>query len=324
MRVLDELGFYVLAGQPKSSRAILVDEVRDGEALGLGTAFISERYNKKEAATLSGAAGAVSERIRDRDRGDEPQHPAPDRHRRLRAHDAEPHRRTLRARSRARHPACCRTRSASPASRPRRWRTSPASCAGCSTAKSIIGHDGPAGKFPVLHLDASLDEYLPMSIVAFGPNTLALGGPLLRRGRAAHLLHRRDDGALRADGEARGRGGRPRSRVGARLVVLRDDRRPPPRRQAADEVGRPARHLPPGLRRPARAHQRLGSGTCSSASSPTRRAERPGPRRGRHDRAARARRDTHSRRVARAERDRHPRNNASPRCGTSSRSAATA
>src|SRR5262245_66309241 len=59
----DELGFYVLAGQPRSSRD-LVDEVRTGEALGFGTAFISERYNKKEVATLSGAAGAVSERIR--------------------------------------------------------------------------------------------------------------------------------------------------------------------------------------------------------------------------------------------------------------------
>jgi probable F420-dependent oxidoreductase len=40
----------------------------------------------------------------------------------------------------------------------------------------IFGHDGPAGKFPVLHLDRSLDEHLPMSVVAFGPNTLALGG----------------------------------------------------------------------------------------------------------------------------------------------------
>ena len=35
----------------------------DGERLGFGTAFVSERYNKKEAATLSGAVGAVSERL---------------------------------------------------------------------------------------------------------------------------------------------------------------------------------------------------------------------------------------------------------------------
>ncbi len=40
----------------------------------------------------------------------------------------------------------------------------------------IVGHDGPAGRFPVLHLSSELDEYLPMSVVAFGPNTLRLGG----------------------------------------------------------------------------------------------------------------------------------------------------
>ena len=60
--ILEELGFYTLAGQPGTSRE-LVTEVIDAERLGLGTAFISERYNKKEAATLSGAAGAVTERI---------------------------------------------------------------------------------------------------------------------------------------------------------------------------------------------------------------------------------------------------------------------
>src|SRR4249919_1100999 len=35
----------------------------EGDALGLGSAFISERYNIKEAATLSGAAAAASRRI---------------------------------------------------------------------------------------------------------------------------------------------------------------------------------------------------------------------------------------------------------------------
>src|SRR3954463_9310096 len=60
--VLEELGFYTLAGQAASSRD-LVREVVDGEALGLGTVFISERYDRKEAATLSGAAGAVTEKI---------------------------------------------------------------------------------------------------------------------------------------------------------------------------------------------------------------------------------------------------------------------
>src|SRR5215210_5422435 len=62
MQRFAELGFYTLAGQAPSSRD-LIQEVRDAEAMGLGTAWISERYDKKEAATLSGAAGAVTERI---------------------------------------------------------------------------------------------------------------------------------------------------------------------------------------------------------------------------------------------------------------------
>src|SRR5262249_17096403 len=40
----------------------------------------------------------------------------------------------------------------------------------------IIGHDGPAGTWPVLFLDDRLDEHLPMSLVAFGPQTLKLAG----------------------------------------------------------------------------------------------------------------------------------------------------
>ena len=59
---MNELAFYTLAGQPKSP-ADLIDEVRSGEAMGLGSAFISERLNIKEAATLSGAAGAVTKEL---------------------------------------------------------------------------------------------------------------------------------------------------------------------------------------------------------------------------------------------------------------------
>ena len=40
----------------------------------------------------------------------------------------------------------------------------------------IIGHDGPAGRYPVLHLDPTFDEDIPLGLVAFGPNSLALGG----------------------------------------------------------------------------------------------------------------------------------------------------
>ena len=59
---LNELGFYTLAGQPSSSRD-LIDEIRLAEQLGLGSAFISERFDKKEAAVLSGAAELTVFRI---------------------------------------------------------------------------------------------------------------------------------------------------------------------------------------------------------------------------------------------------------------------
>ena len=170
----DELGFYVLAGQPATSRDLLA-EVRDGERMGFGTAFISERYNKKEAAALSGAAGAVSERIRIE---------------------------TAATNHNTRHPMVtagfARTMQSLTGGRfvlgigrgitllqdafgqGRITTAQMEDFAGLMRrlfrGEVIIGHDGPAGKFPVLHLDATLDEYLPMSIVAFGPNSLALGG----------------------------------------------------------------------------------------------------------------------------------------------------
>lgn len=63
-RVLDELGYYLLAGAGGEGPATLMDEARRGEELGFGTAFISERWNVKEASSLvGGAACAVTSRM---------------------------------------------------------------------------------------------------------------------------------------------------------------------------------------------------------------------------------------------------------------------
>ena len=119
-----ELGFYTLAGAPKSPRE-LIDEVREAEALGLGAAFISERFNIKEACTLSGAAGAVSDdlRIITGATNHNTRHPMVTAV--LRDDHALPDRRPVHARHRPGHRRCCRTPTACPASPPRRWRTSP-------------------------------------------------------------------------------------------------------------------------------------------------------------------------------------------------------
>jgi len=173
-RTLDELGFYTLAGQPDSSRD-LINEVIEAERLGLGTAFISERYNKKEAATLSGAAGAVSERITIE---------------------------TAATNHNTRHPMVtagyARTMQSLTGGRfvlglgrgiaalqdvygiDRITTAQMEDFAGLMRrlfrGEVILGHDGPAGRFPILHLDSALDEHLPLGIVAFGPNTLELAG----------------------------------------------------------------------------------------------------------------------------------------------------
>jgi alkanesulfonate monooxygenase SsuD/methylene tetrahydromethanopterin reductase-like flavin-dependent oxidoreductase (luciferase family) len=61
--VLDELGYYLLAGAGGEGPAGLMDEARRGEQMGFGTAFISERWNVKEASSLTGAACAVTNRM---------------------------------------------------------------------------------------------------------------------------------------------------------------------------------------------------------------------------------------------------------------------
>lgn len=56
------LGFYTLAGAPQSPRDMLA-ELAKAEELGLGTAFISERFNIKEAGALTGAALGATKNI---------------------------------------------------------------------------------------------------------------------------------------------------------------------------------------------------------------------------------------------------------------------
>jgi hypothetical protein len=38
--------------------------------------------------------------------------------------------------------------------------------------ETIIGHDGPAGRWPVLRLDPTFDEDIRLTLTAFGPETL--------------------------------------------------------------------------------------------------------------------------------------------------------
>ncbi len=169
-----ELGFYALAGQPGTSRE-LVDEVRNGEAMGLGTAFISERYNKKEAATLCGAAGAVTESITIAT--------AATNHNTRHPMVTAGYARTMQSLTGGRFVLGLGrgiTRLQDAFGIDRITTAQMEDFAGLMRrlfrGEVIMGHDGAAGSWPVLHIDSGLDEHLPMNLVAFGDNTLKLAG----------------------------------------------------------------------------------------------------------------------------------------------------
>lgn len=169
-----ELGFYTLAGAPQTSRAML-DEIRQAEQLGLGTAFISERFNIKEAATLSGAAAAVSSTITIA---------------------------TAATNHTTRHPivtaAWASTMHNISGGRfslgigrgidlmfnafgiPLATTASMESFAGLMRqlwrGETVFNYSDITGSYPVLRLDPSFDLDIPLTLTAFGPKTLELGG----------------------------------------------------------------------------------------------------------------------------------------------------
>jgi probable F420-dependent oxidoreductase len=171
---LNELGFYALAGAPRSP-ADMLDELADGERLGLGSTFISERFNIKEAVTLSGAAAAASSTlgIATAATNHNTRHPVVTASYATTMHRLSGGRFTLGL-----------GRGIAPMfdayGIPRITTAQLEDFAGIVRrlfrGDVILGHDGPAGSYPVLHLDATFDEDIPLGLVAFGPNSLALAG----------------------------------------------------------------------------------------------------------------------------------------------------
>jgi 5,10-methylenetetrahydromethanopterin reductase len=172
--LLPELGFYTLAGHSDSPRDS-VHEVQQAEALGIGVAFISERFNLKDAAVLSGAAGAVSTRIGIA---------------------------TAATNHNTRHPLVTATmattmhrltggrfalglgrgfdRMFDAINLPRVTSAQLEDFAGLMRrlwkGEMVLGHAGPAGSYTYLQQDASFDEEIPILLVALGERTLELAG----------------------------------------------------------------------------------------------------------------------------------------------------
>lgn len=143
--------------------------------MGLGSVFLSERFNIKEVVTLSGAAGAVSQTlgIATGVTNHNTRHPMVTASFATTMHRLTGGRFTLglgrgvdRAMKAYGLPPITTAQMEDFAGVMRRlWR-----------GEVVLGHNGPAGAWPVLALDPEFDEQIPLMLSAFGPESLRLAG----------------------------------------------------------------------------------------------------------------------------------------------------
>lgn len=170
---LSELGYYALSRHPVRP-AELVAEAQRAELLGFGTAFVSERFNVKDAAVLSGALAAASSRMGVA---------------------------TAATNHHTRHPIVTATMAATlgelsdgrfalglgrgidplwqvlglPTVTGAQLEDFAALLRRLWAGETVIGHDGPAGEFPLLNLGITV-EPPPILLVTMSPRTLELAG----------------------------------------------------------------------------------------------------------------------------------------------------
>ena len=171
---LPELGFYGLPGHTDSPRDLL-DECRRAEEIGLGACFISERFNVKEAASLTGAACAVTDRlgVATSVTNHNTRHPMVTAAWAATLHRLSGGRFSL-GLGRGFDPLFSAI-GLQPITMKqiedfvgivrRLW-----------AGETILGHDGPAGRYPFLRLDEGFDEDIPVMLAALGPKTMTWGG----------------------------------------------------------------------------------------------------------------------------------------------------
>ncbi len=174
IEALPEIGCYGLAGHTDQPRDLL-DEVVLAERLGIGSVFLSERFNVKDAGVLAGAAVAATSRIGVA---------------------------TAATNHNTRHPLVTATmattlhrmsggRYALGLGRgfdvlfdlmgvPRVTSAQLEDAVGILRrlwhGEAVAGHDGPAGQYPFLNQDATFDEDVPVLLMAVGDRSLELAG----------------------------------------------------------------------------------------------------------------------------------------------------
>ena len=169
-----ELACYGLAGHSASPRD-LVEEARHAERLGIGSVFLSERFNVKDAGVMAGAVAAATDSIGIA---------------------------TAATNHNTRHPLVTATLATS-AHRmsggryalglgrgfdmlfdvmglPRVTMAQMEDAVGIYRrlwhGEAVLGHEGPAGSYPYLNQDSSFDEDIPVVFMGIGEKTLRWAG----------------------------------------------------------------------------------------------------------------------------------------------------
>ncbi|MEE3328094.1 MAG: TIGR03857 family LLM class F420-dependent oxidoreductase [Myxococcota bacterium] len=173
-RQMNELGFYTLAGAPESPRE-LIDEVATAEELGLGSAFISERFNVKEAATLSGAVGASSTSlgIATAATNHNTRHPMVTAALAMTMHRLTNGRVSLGI-GRGIKPIF--DAFGLPGIKTAQMEDFAGLMRKIWKGEVVFGHDGPAGQFPLLAMGPAYNDDIPLTLTAFAEQSLNLGG----------------------------------------------------------------------------------------------------------------------------------------------------
>ncbi|MFV8817898.1 TIGR03857 family LLM class F420-dependent oxidoreductase [Haliea sp. E17] len=171
---LGELGFYLLAGHSDNPSDI-IGEAQRADELGLGSGFVSERFNNKDATTLCGAAAAVTRQlgIATAATNHNTRHPLITATFGMTMHKMSGGRFSLGLgrgfaglfRAMGLDPITGAQLEAAADIYRRLWQ-----------GEKISGYDGPLGKFPMLALLGEFNERIPVSLVAMGEKTQELAG----------------------------------------------------------------------------------------------------------------------------------------------------
>ena len=174
MDFLPELGFYGLPGHADNPTA-LYGQLNDAERIGIGVCFLSERFNVKEIGALTGAAVARSEHlgIASGVTNHTTRHPMVTASWAMTLHKLSSGRfavgigRGIPASANAYGILVATMAQMEDAFGlwRRMWR-----------GETIVGHDGPAGKYPALRLGPDFREEIPIMVSALGLKTMEWAG----------------------------------------------------------------------------------------------------------------------------------------------------